>query len=57
MLQLDFKKAFDSIEWNFIWKTLEKFNFGEKFINVIKLCYNNIESTLINNLFCVYGSN
>ena len=51
MLQLDFEKAFDSIEWNFIWKTLEKFNFWENFINVIKLCYNNIESTVINNGF------
>ena len=51
MLQLDFEKAFDSIEWNFIWKTLEKINFGGNFINVIKLCYNKIESTVIKNGF------
>ena len=25
---LDFEKAFDSIEWNFIYKYLETFNFG-----------------------------
>ena len=25
---LDFEKAFDSIEWNFIHKCLETFNFG-----------------------------
>ena len=30
---------------------MEKFNFGENFVNVIKLCYNNIESTVINNGF------
>ena len=36
---LDFKKAFDSIEWTFIFETLKQFNFGESFINWIKLLY------------------
>ena len=26
ILQLDFEKAFDTIEWEFIWRTLAKFN-------------------------------
>ena len=40
LLFLDFKKAFDSVEYNFMFKTLEKFKFGERFINMIKILYN-----------------
>ena len=28
LMFLDFEKAFDSVEWSFIWKTLSSFNFG-----------------------------
>lgn len=35
LLFLDFEKAFDSVEYNFMFKTLEKFNFGDKFIGMI----------------------
>ena len=35
MLMIDFEKAFDSIEWKFLYESLEKFNFGEKFIKWI----------------------
>ena len=28
LLFLDFEKAFDAVEWSFIWKTLDSFNFG-----------------------------
>ena len=41
LLLLDFEKAFDSVEWNFLFKTLEKFNFGPNFISWIKIIYNN----------------
>ena len=40
-LFLDFEKAFDSIEWNFLFKTLEKFNFGDNFIRWMKILYTN----------------
>ena len=30
-LFVDFEKAFDTLEWNFILKTLEAFNFGDNF--------------------------
>ena len=49
LLFLDFEKAFDTVEWSFIWKTLESFNFGPSIINWIKLCYENIESCILNN--------
>jgi hypothetical protein len=28
LLLVDFEKAFDSVEWNFLRKALESFNFG-----------------------------
>ena len=46
---LDFEKAFDTVEWSFIWKTLGYFNVGPSLINWIKLCYRSIESCVRNN--------
>ena len=41
ILFLDFEKAFDTVEWNFMFKVLNKFNFGSGFINWIKTLYTN----------------
>ena len=49
--QIDFEKAFDSIEWPFLFKTLKTFGFGENFINWIKIFYNDIYSCVGNNGF------
>ena len=49
LLGIDFKKAFDFIEWDFIYAVLTKFNFGEIFINMIKTLYKNISSATSNN--------
>ena len=46
---LDFEKAFDSIEWNFMYKVLDKFNFGPSFINWVKLLYNKPVISIENN--------
>ena len=51
ILQLDFRKAFDSIEWHFLFDTLNEFGFGENITKWIKLCYTNIESCVLNNGF------
>ena len=48
-LFLDFKKAFDSLEWNFIIKALETFGFGAPLIQWVKIFYKNIQSCVINN--------
>ena len=48
---LDFEKAFDSLEWDFLHKALEAFNFGENFRTWIKVMYKNISSCVINNGF------
>ena len=38
IIYLDFKKAFDTVEHNFLYAVLEKFNFGNTFIKWIKTC-------------------
>jgi hypothetical protein len=49
MVNVDFEKAYDSIEWNFMLHVLKEFNFGPSFIRWIKTFYTNIESCIINN--------
>ena len=49
ILQLDFEKAFDSVEWNFLIATLEKCGFGQGFISWVKCCYKDIVSCVMNN--------
>ena len=49
VLFLDYQKAFDSIEWNFMNMTLEKFGFGNNFINSVKMLYKNAKNSIINN--------
>ena len=44
IISLDQSKAFDRVNWEFLFKTLTKFGYGEKFINIIKTLYNNITS-------------
>ena len=48
---IEFRKAFDSIEWDFPFKVLERFNFGPQFITWIKILYNDISSCVVNNGF------
>ena len=49
MLFVDFEKAFDSINWNFLFKCLETYNFGPEFISHVKTLYRDITATVINN--------
>ena len=46
---LDFEKAFDSIDWEFMWHVLTSFNFGDKFIQYVKILYTNPVITIKNN--------
>ena len=46
LVSLDQTKAYDRAEWDFLYKVLEKFNFGPNFIKMIKTCYSNIQSAL-----------
>ena len=47
-LFLDFEKAFDTINWQYLVKCLDCFNFGEYFTNWIKILYKNPMCTVIN---------
>ena len=49
LLMLDFKKAFDSIEMNFLLKSLEYFNFGPSFIKWIQTIYHRPSACIKNN--------
>ena len=51
MSAIDFEKAFDSLNRNFLLKSLEFFGFGESFLGWIKTFYKNISSCVINNGF------
>jgi len=49
IINLDFEKAFDRLEWNFLFKTLCKFNFGCNFIKWIQILYRDPKIIIKNN--------
>ena len=46
---IDFKKAFDSLEWDFMLLTLKRFGFNDSFVNWVKTMYTDIQTCVINN--------
>lgn len=49
VLLIDFEKAFDSISWKFMYKTLKFFNFGPDLIKWINVLYNEAQLCVIQN--------
>ena len=49
LIDIDFEKAFDYLEWDFISTALNQYNFGPYITTWVKILYNNIESTVISN--------
>ena len=49
LMMLHFKKAFDSLEWDFMYKSLESFNFGPNFIKWVKTLYRDPVACIKNN--------
>lgn len=47
----DFEKAFDSLRWDFLIKSLKAFNFGPSFMAWIETFYKNVSSCVMNNGF------
>ena len=46
LMFIDFEKAFDSIEWAFIERALNYFNFGPSLVNWFRLFYNQVSSAI-----------
>ena len=46
---LDFRKAFDTIEWNYLLSALKLFNFGPDIQRWIEVIYHNVSSCVLNN--------
>ena len=49
ILKLDQEKAFDRVDHSFLFKVLERMNFGENFRNFIKVIYSDVFSSVMNN--------
>ena len=52
LLLIDFEKAFDLVEWNFLDEALKVFNFGESVRQWVKTFYKNINSSILYNGHC-----
>ena len=50
-LLIDFEKAFDSLEWDYLESVLKVYNFGEDFRTWFSILYKNSNSCVINNGF------
>ena len=51
MVAVDFQKAFDSVNRNFLYETLSTFGFGASFIQWVRTFCQNISSCVVNNGF------
>ena len=49
LLFLDFEKAFDCLDWEFLNNTLTFFNFGNDFLTWIRTLYSNMSTCVMNN--------
>jgi hypothetical protein len=46
---LDFSKAFDSLEWDFMFSTLKHYGFNYSFVTWVETLFDYIQTCVINN--------
>jgi hypothetical protein len=46
---IDYEKAFDSVRWKFLYRCLERLNFGKQFRAYVETLYRDIETCVTNN--------
>ena len=49
ILAIDFRKAFDTINWDAMKMILHKYELGENFIKMLMVCFNEFKTRIINN--------
>ena len=49
VISLDAQQAFDQVEWRYMFAALDKFGFGPKFMNILKMLYASPQSSVLTN--------
>ena len=52
----DYKKAFDSVVWDWTIRCLQKFDFCQKFQSWIKMIFKHVKASILTKFHCKYYS-